>query len=110
MSTTSKTKIALATGAALTASLAFTTPATADTNPFASVELSSGYMQLAEGKCGEGKCGGDNKAKKEGKCGEGKCGSKKGGEGKCGEAKCGAKSVDKSFLKNNPSYKNALGK
>jgi uncharacterized low-complexity protein len=27
-----------------------------------------------EGKCGEGKCGGDAKGKKEGKCGEGKCG------------------------------------
>jgi uncharacterized low-complexity protein len=32
-----------------------------------------------EGKCGEGKCGGDkkDKADKEGKCGEGKCGGKK---------------------------------
>ena len=42
-----------------------------------------------EGKCGEGKCGGD-KAKKEGKCGEGKCGgAKTKKEGKCGEGKCG---------------------
>ena len=44
---------------------------------------------MAEGKCGEGKCGGD-KAKKEGKCGEGKCGGDKAKkEGKCGEGKCG---------------------
>ena len=58
-------------------------------NPFAATEMSGGYMQLAEGTCGEGKCGGD-KAKSEGACGgdkaksEGAC-----GEGKCGEGKCG---------------------
>jgi len=48
-----------------------------------------------ESKCGEGKCGGDKKKvdKKENKCGEGKCGGdstkvdKK--ENKCGEGKCG---------------------
>jgi uncharacterized low-complexity protein len=28
----------------------------------------------SEGKCGEGKCGGEKKADMEGKCGEGKCG------------------------------------
>ena len=39
-----------------------------------------------EGKCGEGKCGGD-KGKKEGKCG----GDKGKKEGKCGEGKCGGK-------------------
>ena len=50
----------------------------------------AGAAKGHEGKCGEGKCGGD-KAKGEGKCGgdkakgEGKC-----GEGKCGEGKCGA--------------------
>ena len=43
--------------------------------------------KAAEGKCGEGKCGGDKK--KEGKCGEGKCGGDKKKEGKCGEGKCG---------------------
>ena len=37
----------------------------------------------AEGKCGEGKCGGDKGA--EGKCG----GDKAEKEGKCGEGKCG---------------------
>ena len=89
MSQTSKTTIALAATAALTAGVAMSTMASADANPFASAELSSGYMQLAEGKCGEGKCGGDSKAE-EGKCGEGKCGGdKKAEEGKCGEGKCG---------------------
>ena len=59
--------------------------------------LDGGYMLFAkaltnEGKCGEGKCGGDAKGKKEGKCGEGKCGGDKkaGKEGKCGEGKCGS--------------------
>jgi len=80
------------------------TPAQADANPFAVTELGSGYMVAAnaEGKCGEGKCGGAEKERTkeekagEGKCGEGKCGAKneasdsekKGGEGKCGEGKC----------------------
>ena len=118
-----KTTIALAASAALSAGLALSPMmASADANPFASAELSSGYMQLAEGncggdmkkdaegKCGEAKCGADKKAAKEGKCGEAKCGADKKAEGKCGEAKCGAKAVDKAFLSNNPSYNNALGK
>ncbi len=113
--TTNKTTIALAASAVLTAGLALSpTLASADTNPFASAELSSGYMQLAEGKCGENmkeaKCGGDKKAEgkcgdkmKEAKCGEdmkadheAKCGAEMKEkaenmkEGKCGEAKCGA--------------------
>jgi uncharacterized low-complexity protein len=66
-------------------------------NPFAAVELDSGYLLAAksdaEGKCGEGKCGGDadDKGDAEGKCGEGKCGgdAKSEAEGKCGEGKCG---------------------
>jgi uncharacterized low-complexity protein len=101
MEKSTKTSIALAASAMMTAGLALTpTLASADTNPFASAELSSGYMQLAEGtcgankehegKCGEAKCGADKKAE-EGKCGEAKCGAdKKAEEGKCGEAKCGA--------------------
>ena len=33
------------------------------------------FKAAHEGKCGEGKCGGDKpKAQSEGKCGEGKCG------------------------------------
>lgn len=99
MATSKKTSIALAAGAALTAGLAFSPLASADANPFASAELSSGYMQLAEhhgkeGKCGEAKCGEDMKKDGEGKCGEAKCGGEmkddmKDAEGKCGEAKCG---------------------
>jgi len=126
---TNKKSIALVAGAAMTAGLALSpTLASADTeNPFASTELSSGYLQLAEGKCGEAKCGADKKAKKEGKCGEAKCGadkkaSKEGkcgeakcgankkAEGKCGEAKCGAAKVDKTFLSSNPSYSAAMDK
>ncbi|MDC9724882.1 MAG: low-complexity protein, partial [Gammaproteobacteria bacterium] len=61
--TTKKTTIALAASVAMTAGLALSpTLASADTaNPFASTELSSGYMQVAEGKCGEAKCGGNMK-------------------------------------------------
>ena len=101
--------LTLALGAAFVTSLAGTSVANAAENPFAMSDLSSGYMVAEmdenkmekEGKCGEGKCGGD-KTKKEGKCGEGKCGGDKkmeegkcGGdkkmdkEGKCGEGKCG---------------------
>ena len=101
--------LSIAAGTAFVASLAVGSTANAaeGANPFAMNELSSGYMQLAEGKCGEGKCGGKKAKKKmEGKCGEGKCGGKKemeknmegkcGGkksekEGKCGEGKCGGK-------------------
>ena len=58
MSITTKKTIALAAGAALTTGLALSpTLVSAETSPFASAELSNGYMQLAEGKCGEGKCG-----------------------------------------------------
>lgn len=67
--------------------------ATSTANPFTAATLDTGYMKVAsaEGKCGEGKCGGDSKKDGEGKCGEGKCGGdkKKTGEGKCGEGKCG---------------------
>jgi len=87
--------VALAAGASFAISLA-ASPAMADTNPFGMTKLSSeAPMQLASGKCGEGKCGG-SKGNKEGKCGEGKCGGDKGKmEGKCGgdkgkmEGKCG---------------------
>lgn len=64
--------------------------ASAAENPFAMNEISHGYMVAAhaEGKCGEGKCGG--KKETEGKCG-GKHSDKKEAEGKCGEGKCGGK-------------------
>jgi uncharacterized low-complexity protein len=104
--------LAIALGAAFVTSLASIPVANAAENPFAMSELSSGYMVAdshmeggdkgkAEGKCGEGKCGGEKKMEKEGKCGEGKCGGAKTegkaeAEGKCGgekkmegEGKCG---------------------
>jgi uncharacterized low-complexity protein len=90
------TPAAALVGAALVGSLGTFGLATAADNPFAAQSLDAGYMQLAEadteGKCGEGKCGGDKGT--EGKCGgdkgtEGKCGGDKGTEGKCGEGKCG---------------------
>ena len=82
-----KKPLAIAMGATFAAALSASPVASADTNPFGMQNLSGGYMQLAEGKCGEGKCGGDKG--KEGKCGEGNCGGDKGMEGKCGEGKCG---------------------
>ena len=92
--------VATAIGVALAGALG-TNVASAAENPFGLSEIGSGYMQVAqaEGKCGEGKCGGDKaKAETEGKCGgdkaesEGKCGGDKDKattEGKCGEGKCG---------------------
>ncbi|MEE9343192.1 MAG: hypothetical protein V3V12_06150 [Gammaproteobacteria bacterium] len=67
--------LSIALGAAFVGSIASTSIANASENPFGMTELSGGYMvSMAEGKCGEGKCGG--KMKKEGQCGEGKCGGK----------------------------------
>jgi len=87
--TTLKKPLSIAIGATFAAAMAASPVANADTNPFGMQSMSSGYMQLAEGKCGEGKCGESKKAK-EAKCGEGKCGEgTKAKEAKCGEAKCG---------------------
>jgi len=94
--------LAAAVGVAFVASLAFSSVAVADDNPFASTDLDSGYMMAGgdkgeEGKCGEGKCGGDTG--EEGSCGgdtgeEGSCGGDTGEEGSCGgdtgeEGSCG---------------------
>ncbi|MDH3342304.1 MAG: low-complexity protein [Gammaproteobacteria bacterium] len=103
-----KKSVSIAMGATFAASMAASPIANADQNPFGMQNLDSGYMQLAEAKCGanmeketEGKCG-ESKKEAEGKCGqgkkdaEGKCGEAKKAaaakekEGKCGEAKCGA--------------------
>lgn len=78
-------------------------PAQAAGNPFAAKQLDVGYQvaqadtKAKDGKCGEGKCGADQKAgkAKDGKCGEAKCGgdkkpNSKAKDGKCGEGKCGA--------------------
>ncbi len=105
-----KKSMSIAMGATFVAAMSAAPMANADTNPFGIQNLDSGYLQVAEGKCGEGKCGA-KKDNKEGKCGEGKCGegkAKKEGkcgekksemkgemkgkkEGKCGEGKCGGK-------------------
>ncbi len=75
MSSTKK-PTAIAVSAALAGGLLLSATA------FASTHLTQGYLlgatageKAAEGKCGEGKCGGDKAA--EGKCGEGKCGMEK---------------------------------
>ena len=102
MKNTMKKSLSIALGTTFIAAMSASPVANADANPFGMQNLESGYMQVAEGKCGEGKCG-EGKMKKEAKCGEGKCGegkmNKEGkcGEGKaskeakCGEGKCGGK-------------------
>ncbi len=96
----SKTKklspIAAAVGVSVVAALSSMPVANAASNPFTTTDLGSGYMKVAEGSCGgmkdkDGKHDG-KKAKKDGKCGEGKCGGdkkmKKGmNEGSCGDKK-----------------------
>lgn len=67
--------LTLALGTVFTVSLANTGIANAAESPFSMQPLSSGYMMLAEGKCGEGKCG---------------AGKGKGGEGRCGMARMDA--------------------
>jgi len=114
MAIASKIKpLSIALGATVVTSALSIAGAQANENPFVTQDLASGYNLASadmEGKCGEGKCGGDKKADKEGKCGEGKCGGDKKadtdaesdgdkkadkegkcGEGKCGEGKCGGK-------------------
>ena len=70
-----KKPLAAALGAAFITSVSFTSPVSAEVNPFGITELETGYMVLAEAKCGEGKCGDKKAVKKaaEAKCGEGKC-------------------------------------
>jgi len=90
--------IAAAIGVAFVSSMFISSAVIADDNPFATADLNAGYMLAGdkdkEGKCGEGKCGGDKAAAKdaEGSCGdskgeEGSCGESKGEEGSCGESK-----------------------
>ena len=85
MKNTMKKSLSAAAGLTFAATMSASPVANADANPFGMQTLESGYMHVAEGKCGEGKCG--EKAK-EAKCGEGKCGEKA-KEAKCGEGKCG---------------------
>ncbi|MGQ9666219.1 MAG: HvfA family oxazolone/thioamide-modified RiPP metallophore [Anaerolineae bacterium] len=97
MNATQKT-LTLALGTALTAAIGVAGVAHAAGNPFAMQSLSSGYMVAAadkakDGKCGEGKCGGNKAKAKDGKCGEGKCGGNKdkAKDGNCGGNKDKAK-------------------
>jgi len=95
-----KKSLAVALGTTFAAAMSASPVVNADANPFGMQNLESGYIHVAEAKCGaskdaaattEGKCGASkDAAKTEGKCGEGKCGEKrKANEGKCGEGKCG---------------------
>ena len=89
MKTTMKKSLSIALGTTFVAAMSAAPVANADANPFGMQNLESGYMHVAEGKCGEGKCG-EGKMK-EGTCGEGKKaeGEGKAKEAKCGEGKCG---------------------
>jgi uncharacterized low-complexity protein len=94
---THRAAVAALAGSALLTTLGFAAPSHAEVDDlFAATDLAGGYLLAtkddAEGKCGEGKCGGETKDGAEGKCGEGKCGGDEGkddAEGKCGEGKCG---------------------
>jgi uncharacterized low-complexity protein len=104
MKNTMKKSLSVAMGATFLTAMSVSPIVSADANPFGMQNLESGYLQVAEGKCGEGKakeakCG-EGKAK-EAKCGEGKakeakCGEGKAKEAKCGEGKCGEGMMDKS--------------
>ena len=64
--------VAAAVGVAFVSSLAVSATAIADDNPFAAIDLDSGYLLAGD------------KKDKEGTCGEGTCGGDKGEEGSCG--------------------------
>ena len=86
---TSKKPVALAMSATLAGGLLLAG------SSFASTHLAQGYLLGADAatKAVEGNCGGAKPT--EGKCGEGKCGGdKKAAEGKCGEGKCGFDKLD----------------
>ena len=59
-----KKSVSIAMGATFAASMAAAPIANADENPIGMQNLESGYLQVAEGKCGEGKCGEEKKMKK----------------------------------------------
>jgi uncharacterized low-complexity protein len=101
MNKSMKKSLAVALGTTFAAAMSASPVVNAEANPFGMQNLESGYVHVADAKCGgskdaaktegEAKCGANkDKMKKEGKCGEGKCGEKrKANEGKCGEGKCG---------------------
>ncbi|TCK18234.1 putative low-complexity protein [Thiogranum longum] len=61
--------LSVALGTVFTVSLANSTITSAAENPFSMQPVNSGYMVLAEGKCGEGKCGAGKGKGREGMCG-----------------------------------------
>ena len=105
MKNTMKKSLSAALGTTFIAAMAASPVVNADTNPFGMQNIEGGYMQVADGKCGEGKMEMKKEKAKEAKCGEshkkemeGKCGGEKKKEmkkmkkeGKCGEGKCGGK-------------------
>ena len=78
--TINKTKLSIALGSALVASMAVTTVAQAAQNPFAMASLDKGYMVAEADMAKDGKM-------KDGKCGEGKCGAAKGKDAKAAAEK-----------------------
>lgn len=78
-----KTPLAAAMGAALISSFG-AMPANAETNPFSMTQLSSGYMQLAEMKCGASMGGMAKPKAAEGACAGSKEAAKQAGDGACG--------------------------
>jgi uncharacterized low-complexity protein len=104
MNKSMKKSLAVALGTTFAAAMSASPVVNAEANPFGMQNLESGYVHVADAKCGgskdaaktegEGKCGASkDKMTKEGKCGEGKCGEgkcgekRKANEGKCGEGK-----------------------
>jgi hypothetical protein len=78
-----KTPLAAAMGAALISTFA-AMPANAETSPFAMTEMSSGYMQLAEMKCGASMAGMAKPKAAEGACAGSKTEAGKKADGSCG--------------------------
>ena len=70
MSNKAKLKpLSIALGTAVSVSLVNISVSSAAESPFSMEPLSGGYLVLAEGKCGEGKCGGSKGKSMEGGCG-----------------------------------------
>ncbi len=97
-----KTTLSIALGSVFVAAMAASSIASAAQSPFAMTSLDKGYMVVAQadmakdakpaakakdGKCGEGKCGGDKAKMKDAKPADAKAKDGKCGEGKCGGAK-----------------------
>jgi uncharacterized low-complexity protein len=102
--TINKSKLSIALGTVFVASMAASSVAGAAQSPFAMASLDKGYMVAAADMAKDGKMDSKTDSKtdakmKDGKCGEGKCGGNKTKDGKmdtkmkdgkCGEGKCGA--------------------